>query len=371
MKKNIKVLIWLGIILTLFLWTIACEKSEQAVAEDPSEDTASSQENAIPVKVMQVIAEPFLEWIPSTGTIKPWHEATIMSQTSGQIKEVFLELGQFKRCDEVLVQVDDELKQYAYNQAHAQFINAEANYEKANKDLERNKQLYKNKSITEFEMENARLKERSAYASMISAKAAFDTARRQLEDTKIKSPIDGDIAQKIVDVGDTVSPGMPIATIIDIRKLRVLVGISSQEIPRIKQGQQVQIKVDTYPNLTFKGKVSFIGPQAELSSRTFPVEIKVDNTSDKKLKPGMIARTNILVGKEDNVVVIPQDSILELEGKKVVYIVKEDRAERREITVTKVFENQVCACKDLKPGELLVITGQENLVEGALVTIVQ
>jgi len=175
----------------------------------------------------------------------------------------------------------------------------------------------------------------------------------------------------MVDVGDTISLGMPIATIIDIRKLRVLVGISSQEIPKVKKGQEVEIKIDAYPNLNLKGRVSFIGPQADLSSRTFPIEIKVKNTNDKKLKPGMIARANILVAKEDNIIVIPQDSILNVDGKQVVYVVHENRAVMREITVTKVFENEVCACQNLKPGELLVITGQQNLVEGVLVTIIQ
>lgn len=370
MKKKCEILVCCSIIVVLFSGMMSCRKSEQAIAEEPSE-TPPAQEKAIPVKVIRTKAESFTEWIAATGTIKPWQEADIMSQTLGQIEELFMELGEFKQRDAILLQVDDDLRQYAYSQAQAQHISAEANYEKAKRDLERNQQLYERKSITEFEMENARLQERAAYASLISAKAALDTARKQLEDTKIKAPIDGDIAQKMVDIGDTISPGTPIAKIVDIGKLRVLVGISSQEIPKVKRGQEVEIHIDAYPNLSFKGKVSFIGPQADLASRTFPLEVTVKNTSDKKLKPGMIARANILVGKEDNVVVVPQDSVLDFEEKQMVYIVQGNRAVRREIRITKVFENQVCACQNVKPGELLVVTGQENLIEGALVTIVQ
>jgi membrane fusion protein (multidrug efflux system) len=370
MQKKSNFVISFGVMLITLLLLMSCGNSKQEAAETLAE-TGTPQEEAIPVKVLKTAAEDFLEYVQATGTVKPWQEADIMSQTSGQIEELFMELGDFKKRDEVLLQVDDDFKQYAYDQAQAQHIQAQANYEKVKKDLERNQELYVKKSITEFEMENARLQERTAYANLISAKAALDTAHKQLEETKIKAPIDGEIAQKMVDVGDTISPGMPIAKIIEIRRLRILVGLSSQEIPKVKQNQEVQISVDAYQNMIFKGKVSFIGPQADLSSRTFPIEITVKNTPDKKLKPGMIARANILIGKNEKVVVVPQDSILNVEGKTVVFIIKGDRAERREIKVSKVFENAVCACQNVKAGELLVVTGQENLIEGALVTIIQ
>jgi len=106
MKMKSVILACIGIISILYFGTISCKKPEQAAVEKPSE-TAGTQKKAVSVEVMKTKAESFFEWIPATGTIRSWNEADIVSQTSGQIEELSMELGEFKKKDEVLLQVDD------------------------------------------------------------------------------------------------------------------------------------------------------------------------------------------------------------------------------------------------------------------------
>ena len=146
----------------------------------------------------------------------------VISETIGKVTAVKADVGDHVNAGSVLVVVDDELKL-------AGFKAAEVNYEKAKKDLERYEALNKSKAVTDNEIEAARL-------GCKGAEAQYLVARRQYNDTRISSPIAGIVTSRLVDRGSMVQPGMPIANVVDISKLKVAVNVAEKDVFKLKPG---------------------------------------------------------------------------------------------------------------------------------------
>ena len=156
----------------------------------------------LPVTVTQVGREKLSETVSLVGTIAAKNDVAIVSETQGKVTKVIANVGDYVQAGSVIVQVDDELKQAAY-------ASAEVNYEKAKKDLGRYESLVKDNSVSDTQVEAAKL----AYKS---AEAQYIIARRQYNDTKIKSPISGVVSARPVDVGAMIQNNTTVANVVDI-----------------------------------------------------------------------------------------------------------------------------------------------------------
>lgn len=306
--------------------------------------------------------------IKATGTVFPRHDALVASQTSGTITAIYISLGDPVTKGEPLIQVDDELKQLALEQAEAKLLEAKAAFEKANRDLERNKKLHAAKDISDYIFENVRLQKESAEALYLGTQAQVKIARRQLRDTRIVSPLNGIVAQVPVELGNSVGPGTLVARIVDISKVKVKLGIAQRDIAKVTKGKQTSLFFDAFPGTTFEGAVTAVGPQADLSTRTFPVEISVEN-SKYRLRGGMIARVEILAETVPNATLLPRTAILERAGKTLIFVVENGVALLRLAKFGLEKGDEVVLLEGAKPGAEVVVSGQENLIDGSLVRI--
>ena len=345
----------------------SCSNHENSPAEQGSEPEVAVK--VVPVETYYVRTGDIAEMIAATGMIQPFQEAYVSSEASGRITRVNFEVGDHVQSNELLVQLDDELPRLALDQAEAQKLQAKATFNKAVKDLERHEKLFSDGSVTEFELETARVNKDVSESNYLLADASLQMARRQLADTRITSPITGMVAERTVDVGETVVPGTPVAKMVNIDRLRVKIGLSAEQIVKVRQGQNVTLSIDAHPGVKFEGRVLTVGPEASQDTRTFPVEIDVKNSAEHPLKSGMVAKVDVAVDVIKGIPLIPRDAILERSGEYIAYVINGNEATRRILDLGAQSGDMVEIRNGIGAGDEIVVVGQENLSDGARVNV--
>lgn len=192
----------------------------------------------------------------------------------------------------------------------------------------------------------------------------------EFEPAPVTSPIAGTVGRMYLDRGAQVSPQIAISKIVNMDNVKVKVDVSEIDLPKLEEGQTVILKVDAYPDKEFKGNVDRISPVLDLWSRTAPVEIMVPNP-DCLLKPGMFARTWILVRESLQVPYVAKDAIIEKEDGFYVFVIEQEKAHLCKISLGLEQDTNVEVKKGLKTGDMVVVMGQTGLEEGTPVKVVQ
>jgi RND family efflux transporter MFP subunit len=349
--KNWKVIVGVVAVFLIIAAILFMNKKKMAAS------TSGGVNAAYYVSVEQVTKKNLIANFILTGTISAFNDVNIMSETSGKVTEVFVNVGDYKKAGSVLFQVDDELKKAA-------LMSAEANYLKAKKDYERFQDLYKQKSASDSQLDQAKL-------GAAVAEAQYITAKRQLEDTKIKTPISGYITSRNIDLGAMVqaSPQATlVANVVDISRVKVKLNISESDAFLLKVGDQIAASTDVLPGVTFNGRISAISAKAD-EAHTYPVEIVIDNQAAHQLRAGMFVRVEFKSLKNKDVLVIPREAIIGSVKDPQIYIVNNGAVNLRKITVGSESGKWIQVLGGLAEGETVVTNGQNNLVENAKVEI--
>ena len=322
-------------------------------------DTAagSGVSTAYSVSVVTASKQSVSDNFSLTGTIAANNDVIVMSETQGRVVKVNAQVGDYKTAGSVLVEVDDELKEANYKAA-------KLNYDKAKNDLDRYESLYKDKSISESQIEQARW-------SFQSAESQYIVARRLYRDTKITTPISGIVTARPVDIGSMLQ-GSPqpsvVANIVDISKLKVKISVAEKDVFKLKLGDNVEVTTDVYPSATFEGKVITIAAKGD-ESHTYPVEVRIENSKTYPLKAGMFGRVSFSLSNKGEYVVIPREAILGSLKNAKIYVVQNSIAKLRSITIRKESGTNVEILNGLNDGEVVVINGQNNLKDNASVVV--
>lgn len=309
-----------------------------------------------PVSALTVGKEKMEERLTMVGTIAGNNDVAIVSETQGRVVSVFVKVGDYTTAGSPIAQVDDELKM-------ANFKAAEVNYEKTKKDLARNEELFKDRTISESQIESSRL----TYAS---AENQYIIAKRQLNDTRIKTPIAGIVTSRTVDIGAMVQPGMTIANVVDISKLKVKLNVAEKDAFKLKAGDRVEITTEVYPGATFEGRIESISSKGD-EAHTYPVEITLANNKTKPLKAGMFSRVHFVSIHSFESVVIPREAVIGSIKEPKVYVIENGIAKLRVVVAGEESGTKLQILEGLKEGEQIVIAGHNNLKDNAAVTIAQ
>ncbi|HEC79307.1 MAG TPA: efflux RND transporter periplasmic adaptor subunit [candidate division WOR-3 bacterium] len=186
-----------------------------------------------------------------------------------------------------------------------------------------------------------------------------ETVGFNYEEGYIKAPISGNVARILVNVGSMVTPQTPVAMVVEFSTVKVVFNIAEDLIGSIFKGSRVEIRVDPFPDDVFSGKISEISPVIDPRTRTVAVKAVVKN-SKKLLKPGMTARITITLDEKKDVIAVPRDALLD----DYLFVVSNDKAERRDVKIGLVGDENVEIISGVKPGEAVIIVGQERLAGG-------
>ncbi len=241
---------------------------------------------------------PLSKALKVSGTIEAT-EVRLSFRISGKIKELLTDEGrQVKAGDEVASLEIDELAQMKA-QAEASLKAAKFNYERARDDAARLENLYQAGSISAQKRDTAKTTCDAAQANVEALQASLELADTRLGFAKLTSSIDGFVIIKSAEAGEVVQSGAPVFTIANLKDIWLTAYINETELGRVKPGQEVEVKTDTYPGKIYRGKVSFISQEAEFTPKqiqtteervklVYRIKVTIDNPA-LELKPGMPA----------------------------------------------------------------------------------
>lgn len=327
------------ILLTMVMGLASCGKKdnkENVVAEVPV------------VRVQQVLERKVDQLAEFTATVEPEIKNSIAPSTPGRIKQILVEVGTKVQKGQKLVRMDA-----------ANLSNSETQIENLKKMYKRVQELFAVGGASQQELDNAKLQ----------LDVAETNIKNLTDNTFLISPINGVVTARNYDDGDMYSGQIPVLTVMSVNPVKLMVNVSESNYSQVKQGMNVDVKFDIFQDETFKGKVSLIYPTIDERSRTFGVEVKLNNNSNK-IRPGMFARVSMGFGIAKHVVV-PDQSVVKQSGSgsKFVFVYKNGKVEYRPIELGRRFKNEYELISGVNSGEQVVVAGQSKLVDGSEVKI--
>lgn len=290
------------------------------------------------------------------GTVNANNDVNIVSETQGKVTAVYCKVGDYKPAGSVLFQIDDELKGAALE-------TAQANYEKAKKDYDRYQQLQSQQTASDAQLDAAKM-------AFVNAEAQYTIAKRQYNDTKIKTPISGLVTSRTVELGTMVQSNNVVANVVDLSKLKVKINVSEKDVVKLKTGDRVEVTTSVYPGVTYNGTIETISSKAD-DAHSYPVEVAVLNTKLNPLKAGMFASVNLNTSSKRNALSIPRESLVGSVKNPQVYVVEDGTAKLKDVVLGEEFGTRIEVLKGLNEGETIIINGQNNIKDNARVEVLE
>ena len=348
MKKLIYILIAV-VLIGAGAYTLMNNKKEMTAAAA----VAEIKSDAIPVVLTEAKTEKIDRSFTAQGNFEPIQSLTLLSETQGQVLKVNKRKGDRVRAGEVLAQVES-------NTLRADLITAQANYDKAKRDLGRYENLAAGDAITKKQLEEARLGVQQAEAQLIMAK-------QRVAKSTITAPISGIVNELYIEVGSYLSPGTKLYDIVNVDKLKLNVNVNEREIMLVKQGAKVKVKADVNPNNEYEATVTAIAANADASLK-YDVELTLNNSSESNLKAGMYGTAFFPVTDTREALLLPRESIVGSLQDPTIFVVTNGTAHQKKIAIGTVTQDKVEVVLGLAQGEKVVQSGQINLREGIKVT---
>lgn len=340
------------LVASLSILLAACGESGARTDEAQQEQ---SETKAVTVRVEEVQLSPFTDMIQVTGIVKGREDVMLSPEEGGVVKQWLVEKGTPVRKGQTIGLLKDEVLEAGYNAALAQYKIADLNYEKQ-------KEVYRQKGISELQF-------RALEYARDAARAQADLAKARLDRTRLRSPIDGIFNDRFADEGEFAPPGVPVAHVLDVRSLKISAEVSERFAGNLKTGAFATIIPDAFPGDTLEGRIEFVGSSVAPSNRTIPVEISVSNP-EQKLKPEMIARVRIVRSDRAKAILVDQ-RIVQLVDREtmVVFVESNGVAQQRHVRVGSRQGELVEVVEGLRPGDKLIVSGYQRLVDGQPVNV--
>ena len=305
------------------------------------------------IKIEPAVPTSIARTISLTGQTMADKEVRYSSEISGQIEYLAVELGSPVKKGKTLARID-------YQLVKAQADQAQANYDLAKKTFERKEILGKKEMVSPQQLDESR-------AQMLAADAQLRIAKANLKKSIIRATIDGVVTGKYVEKGEFVAPGSQIVQVVDTNRIVIEAQVPEQQVSHVRPGCEVTVTIDALAR-DFTGKVDIVVPKADPVSGTFAVRVKVDNP-DKEIFAGMSARMTITAGTLENVIVVPQDIVVEENEHRSVYVEQDGVAHRRDVQLGAVTGDRV-VIDGIAAGDRLIVLGHRDLVDRQPVTVV-
>ncbi|MBO5497961.1 MAG: efflux RND transporter periplasmic adaptor subunit [Bacteroidales bacterium] len=307
-------------------------------------------EEVVPtVSVTQVSIREVPQEATYTSTIQAYVKNNIAPQTAGRISRILVDIGDFVKKGQVVAEMD----QTQLAQVELQLKNNET-------EFNRLKELYEVGGLSKSDLD--------------AIEMAYKVSKTQYENLKenatLVSPINGVITARNYDAGDMYAMASPIYTVEQIVPVKLLVGISETDYSKVKKGDSVEITADALPGKTFYGKIRKIYPTVDPTTRTFTVEVVIDNNYST-LRPGMFVRATVKFGA-NNSVVIPDVAVVKQQGsgERFVYILNEDgTVTYQKIVLGRRMGAEYEVLEGIADGAKVVTGGQIRLKDGIKVIV--
>ncbi len=306
------------------------------------------------VRVQELEPRDLTDRITITGTVEPWEARSLSAEVGGRIEWQGAEAGDTVASGQELFRIDTEA-------IRARLRQLEAQHRLAAQELARAEEMAGAGIGTRQQVERLQ-------AEYDVAAASVESARIDLRKSVVRAPFDGVVDAVHREDGEFTEAGAPLVRLVQLDRVRIVVGVSERDAPLFHGGSDVEIAVDAFPEDRFTGEVHRVATSAELATRTFETEIAVDNP-DRRLRPGMIARAHLVRNVYPDAILVPIFAVISLDEERYVFVEKDGRAQMRSIEIGVIQGNDVQVTNGLSPGDRLIVVGQRDLRAGESVRV--
>lgn len=305
--------------------------------------------------------------VTMTGTIEGSTSSIISSPVSGKVVELYVEDGQTVSEGQPLFLLDTVELDNAVTAANNALRQAQAKYNQVETNFHRYETLVKQGVISQQQMDSARTDLIAAQTEVDIAQANVNTAVKRVDDSTVRSPSNGIVANRNLTVGQNLSAGVQVMTVESIGTVNAVVQIPQKWMSDISVGTAVNVTVDTFPDKLFTGTVSVINPVAGVENRMFRVKISVPN-SEGLIKPGMFINAKLDGGTPVKAILIPKTAVVQEKGLSYVYVVNGTTAKRISVEVGELQGDMLEIVNGISEGERLITNQLDRLQDKSPIT---
>lgn len=351
-----KVLIYGSALVVAFALAAAKLISNQNHNEERSAIVRESTSGAVPVQVSTVSVGGLNQSFSENGNFEAVNQIELTSEVAGRIKELYVKEGSVVKAGQALARIDNEILNADRSASQAKLAQAKQN-------LSRYEQALQTGGVTQKQVDDARLE-------VETAQAHFVQVNKNLGNALVKAPANGIINKRFVEVGSYLSPGGKLFEIVDGSKLQLTVYVSELEVVKLQTGNRVNVTASVFPEAVYEGTITFISAKGD-ASLNYPVEIEIQNIAGKELKAGMYGTATFSSIDKSEAMLIPRSAFYGGINSQKIFVLDSDKAKLREVITGRSYGEQVEIRGGLKEGEVIITSGQINLVDGTRVSVQQ
>ncbi|MCL1149182.1 efflux RND transporter periplasmic adaptor subunit [Shewanella ulleungensis] len=321
-----------------------------------AEQTKEEEKFAIPVETALVETGNVSSFYSTTATLEAPEESHVMSRIAGIVEQINVEEGDRVTKGQVLAVIDAKRQRYDFNRSEAEVQIIEQELNRLNKMS--NKEFISQDAMAKLEF------------NLQAAKAQRDLAELQVKESQITSPIDGVVAARHIKLGNMAKEFQELFYVVNQDQLHGILHLPEQQLASLRIGQHASI-IQQQSNHTaaIDAKVLRISPIVDAQSGTFKVTLAVPN-QDATLKAGMFTRVELKYDTHQDVLTVPYNALINQDNTQALYVIKDTKAERREVILGYRENNTVEILSGVSAGEQIVIRGQQNLKDQSLVEVI-
>ena len=352
MKKIIiTVMALIGIVAILFV--LYQNKTEI----DKNKIIKSAFENGVAVTTEKVLRKEMDNKLTLVGSTIPIKEAQVQSQSSGEITELHIKLGDRVNKGDLIAKIDDKMKQFAYE-------NAKITVSKLETDMNKIINMYERNAATETQYREIKY----AYEN---SKIQLEQSKKQLEYCKIVAPFSGIITTKSVEIGSYVNvvPPTPVCYIVDISSLKIALNVSENDVYKLNEGKKVKVTSSIFPTAEYTGVITYVSPKSD-RGHNYSIEISIVNQKEFTLKSGTFVNVEIDFETKRSPLLIPRQSLIGSINDAKVYVVENGKAVIKKIAIGAEYDKYLEIIDGLAEGEEIIVSGQVNLEDKIQVRVI-
>jgi membrane fusion protein (multidrug efflux system) len=363
MRNNVRIWSKTGL-LFFFLLLTACKTSPPATSVAPQEHKTET----VRVAMVQPTVQAVTHTLKAVGSFLAEDEVTISAEVDGRIAQIVVDEGYPLETGQIVLRLEQERPQLEVARAEAEVREARASMELQQVTLKRRAELLKEQLISQQAYDEVAAQAELTKARLERAEAILRLARKSFKDTTVVSPLNGIVTTRHVATGEYIKAGQALFTAVKTHPLKLLFTLPERFASHVRHDQHVTVKVKAYPDQEFAGHIYFINPQVDPQTRALQLKAVVDNR-DGLLKPGFFADVQLLLGTNENAVVLPQEAVVLREDRALAYVVENGSVQERVVALGERFDGKVEILSGIQPQEFVVTSGNYLLQDGQAVTV--
>ncbi|HKY02532.1 MAG TPA: efflux RND transporter periplasmic adaptor subunit [Burkholderiales bacterium] len=358
MKRRVPSVPFLMVIATMGLGACGDQGREQSAKKGPP---------ATLISVAQVVVRPLEMSESSIGAVENVFDPVIAAEVAGRITRVLTETGKPVRQGELLAEIDSVDLNIQRRADAAEVARLEALLANQERVVQRQQKLVAEHYISENALDDAIAQRNALREQLAGARAQLDANRNALSKARVLSPLDGAVEERSVSPGAYVKVGDPLFRLVGKERMQAHLPFPESAAPRLRVGQRVQLFSPLAPNAVIETKIDEIRPSISATSRALNVIVRFQN--DGNFRGGGTVNGKVITGRKEQAVLAPEESVVLRPAGKVVYLIRDDKAEQRAVETGLKSDGMIEILSGLSGGETIARDGAGFLTQNAKVTV--